>query len=149
MISNRKLLRRINPFISGLSSFHGRCKAFLSIVAAYKPIMNERAQNDDVKLRRVEAWAEKTYMRKLHNVDTVDREDVLHLADLAISQADRKPLRGYVSISLKIPRHCALILSRYLHLTKPRAKSTAFSIAFVSPLAWYRPRAGLLGRRRL
>lgn len=73
-------------------------------------------------------------MRKLQNVNIVDREDGLHLADLAISQADRKPLREYVSISLKIPRHCALIRPRYLHLTKPRAKFTAFSVAFVTRL---------------
>lgn len=134
MISNRKLLHRINHVISCLSSFHGQCKAFASIVAGYKAILNEKAQNDDANLRQIEAWAEKTYMRKFRKVDLVDREDGLHLADLAISQADRKPLGEYVSISLKIPGHCALILSSYPHLIRPRAKFTAFSVAFVTRL---------------
>ena len=94
----------------------------------------EKAQSDDAKLRQVEAWAEKTYIHKLQNVDVLDREDGLYLADLAIKQANRKPLSEYVSISSKIPGHYALIPPRYQYLAKSRAEFTAFSVAFVTRL---------------
>ena len=81
----------------------------MSIVASYKEMKIEKAQSDDAKLRQIEAWAEKTYIHKLQNVDVLDREDGLCLADLAIKQADRKPLGEYVFKSLKIPGRQALI----------------------------------------
>lgn len=108
MISNRKLLHRVNRLVSRLVSFHGQCRAFESIVASYEGLKNEKAQSDDAKLRQIEAWAEKTYMHKLQNVESLDRQDGLHLADLALKQADQKSLE-YVSISPKIPGHYALI----------------------------------------
>lgn len=134
MISNRMLLLRINHLISCHSSFCGQCRAFAAIVAGYKTVKKEKAQSHDAKLQQVEEWAEKTCVDKMQGVETVGREDGLHLADLAIRQADRKPLSEYVSISLNIPRHCALICSRYLHLAKLCAKFTAFSVAFVTRL---------------
>ncbi len=73
-------------------------------------------------------------MHKLHNVNVVDREDGLQLADLAIKQTDRKPLSEYVSVSLKIPGLYALILLRYLDLAKQHVESTAFAVAFVTRL---------------
>lgn len=134
MISNRKLLLRINHLISCHSSFYGQCGAFVAIVAGYNKVKKEKAQSHEAKLQQIEEWAEKTCMHKMQGVEIVGREDGLHLADLAMRQADRKPLSEYVSISLQIPRHCALIRSRYLHLAKSRANFTAFSVAFVTRL---------------
>lgn len=58
-----------------------------------------RPQCYDAQLRKIKAWAEKTYMQKLQDVQNVDRKDGLILADLAASHADRR-LSAYVSISL-------------------------------------------------
>lgn len=106
----------------------------MSIIASHEALNNEKAQSNDAKRRQIEVWAEETYMHKLQTVDIVNREDGLHLADLAIRQADRKSLCEYVSTSFKIPEHCALIFSRYLHLANPLTNFTAFSVAFVTRL---------------
>ena len=106
----------------------------MSLIASHEALEQEKAQSDDAKRGQIEVWAEETYMHKLQKVDIVSREDGLHLADLAIKQLDRKPLCEYISTSLKIPEHCALILSRYLHITRPLTNFTAFSVAFVTRL---------------
>ena len=133
-ISNRKLPHSINHLISRVPSFHEHCFALLSVVENYEALKNEEAQSDDAKLRKIEAWAERTCTHKLHNVDVLDRKDGLYLADLAMRQADRGSLLAYVPISLNIPGDYALIPPRYLHLAKPRTGYTAFSVAFVTRL---------------
>ena len=92
MITNGKFPHRTNHLILRFTTFHGQRIVFMSIIAGYEALKNEKAQSDDTKLREIEAWAEKTCMRTLQNVGIVDREDGLHLTDLAIKQVDRKPL---------------------------------------------------------
>lgn len=91
-ISYGKLLHSINGRISRLSSFHEQYRAFASIVAGYEALNNEEARNDDAKLKQIEAWAKRTYMRRLQHAGSVDRQDGLHLADLVINQAAQTPL---------------------------------------------------------
>ena len=74
------------------------------IIAGYKALKDKKAPGDDAQFGRVEAWAEKMYMEKLQTVDVVDRKDGLDLAELAIEQAERKPLSEYVSILLGLPK---------------------------------------------
>ena len=92
MVSNRELRHRINHVISRLPSFHSQYKAFVSLVASYEAETRDGVPGDRAMLHQIEAWAEETYMHKLQSVDKVERKDGLHLADLAIEHADRKPL---------------------------------------------------------
>ena len=78
--------------MSRIPTFHRQYSAFVSIVAGYEAMNSERSHRDNAKLRQIENWAEKTYMHRLQNVDTVGREDGLLLADLAINQAGLRPL---------------------------------------------------------
>ncbi|KAL9064880.1 MAG: hypothetical protein Q9161_008583 [Pseudevernia consocians] len=88
----------------------------MSLVAGYEAETSDGVPGDRAMLHQIEAWAEETYMHKLQSVDKVERKDGLHLADLAIEHADRKPLR------------------EYLHLAKPLSKFSAFSVAFAARL---------------
>lgn len=65
----------------------------MSILASYEALKNEKDQSDDAKLRQIEAWAEKTYMHRLQNVDTLDRKDGLCFAGLAV-KGDRESYNG-------------------------------------------------------
>ena len=60
---------------------------------AFEVLSNEKSQRDDAKLQQIEAWAEETYMHKLQSVDTVDREDGVHLGEIAAKHARQKSLR--------------------------------------------------------
>ena len=89
MITNGKFLHSANYLILRLTTFNGQRIAAMSIIAGYEALKNEKAQSDDTKLREIEAWVEKTCMLTLQIFGVVDREDGLHLADLAIKQVDR------------------------------------------------------------
>lgn len=56
----------------------------MSIIGSHEALQHEKAQSDNAKLQKIEAWAHRTYMHTLQNIDIVDRDDGLHLADLAI-----------------------------------------------------------------
>ncbi len=103
----------------------------MSIIKGFEASMNEKGQSDDARILQIEAWGKETFMDKIQTAGELDREDGLDLVELALNQADQKPLSEYVD---EIPEHCALILLEYLHVAESHRKFTAFSVAFVTRL---------------